>query len=189
MGVGPIVAEVASAMRPPLPADDAHPTVPLAFERLAPEESRRRVLAFRDLVRSRRSVRDFSPDPVPEDVIDAAIEAAGTAPSGANRQPWRFVVVRDPQVRRRLREAAEREERDFYLRRATPEWLADLAPLGTGWRKPFLETAPVLIAVFRVDYEPGVGPDGVERIHKSYYVAESVPPQAPRRDPRRGVTA
>jgi hypothetical protein len=119
-------------------------------------------------------VRDFSADPVPLDIIDAAIEAAGTAPSGANRQPWRFVVVRDPEVKRRIREAAEMEEREFYERRATPEWLADLAPLGTDWRKPFLEQAPALIAVFRLDYEPEPGEGGAEHRHKNYYVPESV---------------
>lgn len=156
------------------PGPERYPTIPLDFEPLPVSESRRRVLAFRDHVRRRRTVRDFSTEPVPDDVVDAAIEAAGTAPSGANRQPWRFVVVRDPEVRRRLREAAEKEERDFYERRSTSEWRADLAPLGTDWRKPFLETAPVLIAVFRVDYDPEPGPDGVERHHKNYYVAESV---------------
>jgi iodotyrosine deiodinase len=151
-----------------------YPTIPLAFERLDVEESRRRAVAFRDHVRRRRTVRDFAPDPVPDDVIDAAIEAAGTAPSGANRQPWRFVVVRDPVVKRRIREAAEAEERDFYAHRAPAEWLADLAPLGTDWRKPFLEVAACLIVVFRLDYEPEPRPDGSVHHHKNYYVPESV---------------
>lgn len=151
-----------------------YPTVPLSFERLDTEESQKRVLAFRDHLRRRRTVREFSTDPVADDVIDAAIEAAGTAPSGANRQPWRFVVVRDPEVKRRIREAAEKEEREFYEKRATAEWLADLAPLGTDWRKPFLEEAPALIVVFRLDYEPEPGPDGREHHHKNYYVPESV---------------
>jgi iodotyrosine deiodinase len=150
------------------------PTVPLAFERISSEEGHRRVLAFYDRLRTRRSVRHFSSEPVPDRVIDAAIAAAGTAPSGANRQPWRFVVVRDPDVKRRIREAAEAEEREFYEHRATSEWLADLAPLGTGWRKPFLETAPVLVVVFRLDYEIEIEPDGTEHHHKNYYVAESV---------------
>ncbi len=148
--------------------------VPLAFERLSVEESRARVAAFRELLRRRRSVRDFAPDPVPLDVVDAAIEAAGSAPSGANRQPWRFVVVRDPETKRRIREAAETEEREFYERRAPPEWLADLAALGTDWRKPFLETAPVLIVLFALDWAAETGPDGRERRHKNYYVQESV---------------
>jgi nitroreductase len=157
-----------------VPDAPSHPSVPLVFERLDLEESRKRARAFRDHLRRRRTVREFSTDPVADDLIDAAIEAAGTAPSGANRQPWRFVVVRDPALKRRIREAAEKEEREFYLKRATAEWLADLQPLGTDWRKPFLEDAPVLIVVFRLDYEPEPGPDGRERRHKNYYVPESV---------------
>ncbi len=148
--------------------------VPLDFERLPVEESRTRVRAFRDFVRRRRSVRDFSPDPVPLDLVDAAIEAAASAPSGANRQPWRFIVVRDPETKRRIREGAEAEEREFYERKAPPEWLADLAPLGTDWRKPFLETAPVLVVIFAIDWEPETRPDGTEGRHKGYYVQESV---------------
>jgi nitroreductase len=148
--------------------------IPLDFERLSEEDSRARAVALRDLLRRRRSVRDFSPDPVPLDVVDAAIEAAGSAPSGANRQPWRFVVVRDPETRRRIREGAEAEEKEFYERRATPGWLADLAPLGTDWHKPFLETAPVLVVVFALDWELDVGADGAERRRKNYYVQESV---------------
>jgi nitroreductase len=133
-----------------------------------------RVRSFRDEIKKRRTVREFGTDDVPEDVIDAAIEAAASAPSGANKQPWRFVVVRDPEVKKRIREAAEAEEREFYERRATPEWLADLAPLGTDWRKPFLETAPALIVVFRLDYERALLADGTERHNKNYYVQESV---------------
>jgi iodotyrosine deiodinase len=96
--------------------------------------------AFLASIRRRRTVRDYAADPVTLDMVDAAIEAAATAPSGANRQPWRFVVVRAPEVKRKIREAAEAEERDFYERRAPADWLADLAPLGTDWHKPFLET-------------------------------------------------
>ena len=151
-----------------------HRFVPVDLERLPVEESRRRVAAFRDLLSRRRSVRDFAPDPVPTDLIDAAIEAAATAPSGANRQPWRFVVVRDASMKRRIREAAEEEEREFYERRATPDWLADLAPLGTDWRKPFLETAPALVVVFALDWEREERPDGTAARHKNYYVQESV---------------
>lgn len=151
-----------------------HPFVPLRFERLPVDQSRERGRRFLETLRLRRTVRDFDPEPVPADVIDTAIETAGTAPSGANRQPWKFVVVRDPDVRRRIRDAAEAEEREFYERRATPEWLADLAPLGTDWRKPFLESAPCVIAVFRIDYEPAQLADGTERKHKNYYVGESV---------------
>jgi nitroreductase len=151
-----------------------HPFIPLAFERLTPDESRARARAFLETLRRRRTVREFATDEIPMDAVDAAIEAAASAPSGANRQPWKFVVVRDPEVKRRIREAAEAEEREFYERRATPEWLADLAPLGTDWRKPFLEEAPCLIVVFRLDYEPARLDDGTEHHHKNYYVQESV---------------
>lgn len=143
--------------------------VPLPYERLSPDESVRRAEDFYGRLASRRSVRHFSRDPLPDGLIETLVRAAGTAPSGANKQPWRFVVVTDPELKRRLREAAEAEEREFYTRRATPEWLADLAPLGTDWRKPFLEDAPALVVVFAVAYER-VG----EQTRKSYYVSESV---------------
>lgn len=122
-----------------------------------------------DLAR-RRTVRDFADRPIPAGVIDACIKAAGTAPSGANLQPWHFVVVADPAIKRRIREAAEAEEREFYEKRATPEWLAALEPLGTDANKPFLETAPALIAIFAEAY--GERADGTRVKH--YYVAESV---------------
>lgn len=149
-------------------------TIPLHFERLGVELARERLRSFRAEMARRRTVREYAPDPVPRDLIDDAIAAAATAPSGANRQPWRFVVVKDAETKRRIREAAEKEEREFYEHRATPEWLADLAPLGTDWRKPFLTEAPFLIVVFRLDYEPERLPDGSERRHKNYYVQESV---------------
>jgi nitroreductase len=148
--------------------------IPLDFERLPVEESRARVQALRDRLRRRRSVRHFAPDPVPLDLLDAAIETAASAPSGANRQPWRFVVVQDPQTKRRIREEAEAEEREFYERRATPEWLADLGPLGTDWHKPFLEIAPLLVVVFAVDWEVERDSEGAEVRRKNYYVQESV---------------
>jgi len=129
-----------------------------------------RARAFRDEARRRRTVRHFSSEPVPPGVIDACIEAAGTAPSGANMQPWHFVVVAAPDAKRRIREAAEDEERDFYRNRAPPEWLAALAPLGTDERKPFLEEAPALIAIFGQSY--ALGADGHKV--KNYYVTESV---------------
>ncbi len=122
-----------------------------------------------DLAR-RRTVRDFSDRPIPAGVVDACIRTAGTAPSGANLQPWHFVVVTDPAIKRRIREAAEAEEREFYEKRATPEWLAALEPLGTDANKPFLETAPALIAIFAEAY--GERADGTRIKH--YYVAESV---------------
>ncbi len=118
---------------------------------------------------SRRSVRYFSPDPVPFELIENAIRCASRAPSGANQQPWRFVVVQSPDTRRRIREAAEAEERASYESRFPDEWLQALAPLGTDWHKEFLEVAPFLIVVFRIDY----GLVG-ERKTKHYYVQESV---------------
>jgi nitroreductase len=121
-------------------------------------------------MRTRRTVRHFSDRPVARTVIDQCLLTAGGAPSGANLQPWHFVVVSDPQVKRRIREAAEQEEREFYAHRAPQEWLDALAPLGTDANKPFLETAPYLIAIFAQSY--GVLPDG--RKVKNYYVQESV---------------
>jgi iodotyrosine deiodinase len=150
-----------------------HP-VPLRFTRRTVEEQRQRAAAFRACLRQRRTVRHFAPDPVPDQVIDDAIAAAASAPSGANMQPWRFVVVRDAAVKRRIREAAEAEEKESYERRMPPEWLEALAPLGTDWHKPFLETAPLLVVVFRIDYGVTTDPDGAERRVKHYYVAESV---------------
>jgi iodotyrosine deiodinase len=118
----------------------------------------------------RRTVRDFSNKPVPRQVIESCLLAAGTAPSGANQQPWHFAVITDAGRKRRIREAAEIEEREFYSGRASPEWLEALAPLGTDAEKPFLETAPVLIAIFGLRY--AVRADGKKV--KQYYVPESV---------------
>jgi iodotyrosine deiodinase len=129
-----------------------------------------RAAAFRAEVQRRRSVRAFSDRPVPREVIEECLLAAGTAPNGANLQPWHFVVVGDPTLKQRIREAAEQEEREFYFRRAPREWLDALAHLGTDEHKPFLETAPYLIAVFAQSY--GLLPDG--RRVKNYYVTESV---------------
>lgn len=121
-------------------------------------------------LRRRRTVRDFDSRPVPREVIEACLLAAGTAPSGANQQPWFFAVITDPGRKRRIREAAEKEEREFYGGKAPQEWLDALAPLGTDPNKPFLEEAPVLIAIFAQKY--GVRPDGSRFSH--YYVPESV---------------
>ena len=145
--------------------------VPLHDYRLLPEEAMRRSAAeFVAEMRRRRTVRDYSPRPVAREVIEQCLLAAGTAPSGANRQPWHFVVVTDPAVKRRVREAAEVEERDFYEHRAPRDWLEALESLGTGPDKPFLESAPVLIAIFAQSYERLM--DG--RKLKNYYVTESV---------------
>jgi nitroreductase len=145
--------------------------VPLiGYREWPPDEMRRRAAECLDEMRRRRSVREFSDRAVPREVVEACVRTAGTAPSGANQQPWHFVIVGDPAVKRRIREAAEAEEREFYSGRATDEWLQALAPLGTDWRKPFLETAPWLVVVFARQY--GLAPDGSKVKH--YYVQESV---------------
>jgi nitroreductase len=146
-------------------------TVPLTtFQRLDPSAMQERAAAFQATMVRRRTVREFSTEPVPREVIDAALLTAGTAPNGANLQPWHFVVVSDPALKSQIRVAAEDEERAFYAGRATPEWLEDLAPLGTDAEKPFLEQAPCLIAIFAERYR--VMPDGSKR--SNYYVQESV---------------
>lgn len=119
---------------------------------------------------TRRTIRDFAPDPVPIAVIEAAVAAAASAPSGANKQPWHFCLIGPGPLRREIRQAAEAEERTFYAERAGAEWLEALAPLDTDWRKPFLETAPWLIAIFAERH--GLAADGTRRKH--YYVSESV---------------
>ncbi len=144
--------------------------VPLAWERLSPDESLARSRAFLAHMRSRRSVRRFSPEPVAAELIENAVATAGTAPSGAHQQPWTFVVVSDPELKGRIREAAEEAERDFYDRLAPPEWLEALRPLGTDFVKEHLTDAPVLIVVFEQAY--GLADDGTRRKH--YYAKESV---------------
>lgn len=148
-----------------------YPTIPLPYRPgRSADELETRARAFYDEVRLRRTVRDYSPQPVPREVIEACLLAAGTAPNGANHQPWHFVAVNDPEVKGRIREAAEEEERAFYGGRAPQDWLDALAPLGTDSQKPFLETAPWLIAIFAESWSPG---ENEERI-KNYYVTESV---------------
>lgn len=145
---------------------------PLGFSPLAEDEMRVRARVFHETMARRRTVRDYATTPVPRDIIESAIAAAGTAPSGANLQPWHFVAIgaEDRELRRRIREGAESEERDFYEHRAPHAWLEALAPLGTDWRKPFLEEAPWLIAVFVKPH--GLNPDG--SVLKHYYAVESV---------------
>jgi len=145
------------------------PHEPLHFVRLGPGEQRRHAEDLYQRLRTRRSVRAFSPEPVPLGLIEYAIRCAASAPSGANQQPWRFVVVRAPEVKRQIREAAEAEEKENYERRFPEEWRHALEPFETDWRKEFLEVAPYLIVVFRIDY-------GIEdgRKVKHYYVQESV---------------
>jgi len=147
-----------------------YPTIPLDRYREFPiEEMRERIAEFYADIDRRRTVREFSDRPVPRDIIETALKAANTAPSGANLQPWHFVVVSGAEAKKKIREAAEVEEREFYEHRASEEWLAALEPLGTDEHKPFLETAPYLIAVFLQKY--GELPDG--RKVKHYYPAES----------------
>lgn len=147
-----------------------YPHIPYRPPRLAAADAVARGRALYAQLRARRSCRFFSPDPVPRELVELAIATAGTAPSGAHQQPWTFVVVQDAALKRAIREGAEAEEREFYEHRAPPEWLEALAPLGTDWRKPFLEIAPYLIVVFRHAWHPG--PDGEKR--KTYYSTESV---------------
>ena len=140
------------------------------YREYAPAEMAERARSFAEEMARRRTVRDFASRPVPRSLIEDCLRAAGTAPSGANQQPWQFVAVSDSGVKRRIREAAEAEEREFYAHRAPPDWLEVLRPLGTDASKPFLETAPWLIAVFIRRFERR--PDGSKRRH--YYTDESV---------------
>jgi iodotyrosine deiodinase len=134
------------------------------------EELKQRAAQFREKMQRRRTVRDFSERGVPREVIEDCLRAAGTAPSGANLQPWHFVAVNAAPVKREIRLAAEEEEKEFYEHRAPAAWLEALAPLGTDWHKPFLETAPWLIAIFSLPYR--TLPDGTKMKH--YYATESV---------------
>ena len=153
-----------------MPDPTSHPpTISLDFRRFPPDEMLQRAGEIRAELSRRRTVRDFSSDPLPKGVLDQCLLAAGSAPSGANQQPWTFVVVEERELKRQIRAAAEDEERAFYATRASAEWLAALGPLGTDWRKPFLEVAPALVVVFRQAYG---FEDGVKRDH--YYTQESV---------------
>ena len=148
-----------------------YPFVPYSPERYGSEEMAERAHVFYRSMNSRRSVRHFSEEPVPRELIDLAVATASTAPSGAHRQPWRFVLVGDRKTKASIRAAAEAEEKENYEGgRLPPDWQEALAPLGTDWRKPFLETAPWLVVVFEERY--GINPDGTKR--HNYYVKESV---------------
>ncbi|MCU0396090.1 MAG: nitroreductase family protein [Chitinophagaceae bacterium] len=139
------------------------------LERYSDDEMRLRSRSFYEWMNSRRSVRHFSPDPIPREVIEHLILTASAAPSGAHRQPWNFCVVTDPDTKRRIRIAAEEEEYESYHGRMSEEWLKDLQPLGTDWHKPFLEIAPALIVVFKKSWDQEE--DGSR--HQNYYVQES----------------
>jgi nitroreductase len=136
---------------------------------MSEQEQLQRARSFYEFCNTRRSIREFSDRPVKKEVIELLLKTANTAPSGANKQPWQFVVVTDRQLKQEIRLAAEAEEKQNYERRMPQEWLDDLAALGTDWHKPFLEIAPALIVVFTVAYTQDEG-----KIHKNYYVKESV---------------
>lgn len=145
--------------------------VPLEdYASYTPEEMQRRAQEFYELIKKRRTVREFSDKPIPEGVIEHCLLAAGTAPNGANKQPWHFAVIQDPEIKKKIRIAAEEEEDEFYNRRAPEDWLEDLVPFGTNEHKPFLETAPALIGIFSQSYQ--LNKDGEKEKH--YYVKESV---------------
>ena len=141
----------------------------LLFKKLSKSEMLLRSKAFYNKIKRRRTVRDFSSEKVPIEVVVNAIKSASTAPSGANKQPWHFVVVADSKTKKQIRAAAEKEEKAFYDYRASQEWLDDLKPLGTNYKKQFLETAPYLIVVFKKNYEIKN-----KKQKKNYYVNESV---------------
>ena len=142
----------------------------LQFQKITFEEMDYNANQFFQKVSSRRSVRDFSKDDFPIEIIKNCIKSASTAPSGANKQPWHFVIVKDPIIKRKIRKAAEIEEKEFYGGRAPKEWLDDLNQFGTDWNKPFLEEAPYLIVVFSKKFD--INDDGTNT--KNYYVSESV---------------
>ena len=142
----------------------------LDFEEYSESKMRSRSESFLNEIITRRTIREFSDRIVPIDIINNCIKTAASAPSGANKQPWQFVIVRDSGIKTKIREAAEKEEKEFYGHRATKEWLEDLNQFGTDWHKPFLEIAPYLIVIFRKIYD--LENDGTQR--KYYYVNESV---------------
>ncbi|MEQ8524272.1 nitroreductase family protein [Gracilimonas sp.] len=145
--------------------------VPLeSYKELPQDEMKQKASEFYELVKRRRTVREFSSRSVPKEVIEKCLLAAGTAPNGANKQPWHFVAVSDPKVKKKIRVEAEKEEHEFYNRRAPEDWLDDLRPLGTDENKPFLEEAPYLIGIFAQSYN--LDEDGEKEKH--YYVKESV---------------
>ena len=148
---------------------DSYPYIPYDFTPHTSEQVRTRARAFLEEMDRRRSIRHFSDKPVPKSVIEDLIMTASTAPSGAHKQPWTFCAVSDPEIKREIRKAAEKEEYESYHGRMTDDWLADLEPLGTDWHKPFIETVPWIIVVFKKAYDLV---DGQKK--KNYYVNESV---------------
>ena len=146
-----------------------HATIPYRGQNFSPAESLERSREYLKFMSRRRSLRSFSDKPVPRELIENLILTAGAAPSGANKQPWMFCAVSDPDIKQRIREAAEKEEYENYHSRMSEEWLQDLEPFGTDWHKEFLEIAPWLIVVFKKAYELKDG-----KKQKNYYVNESV---------------
>jgi len=147
----------------------------LDFDYLTTEEQKKASIDYMNKMLKRRTVRDFSSNPVPLELIKNAIRVAGSAPSGANQQPWTFVVISDPELKRKIREAAEAEEKESYERRMSQEWLDALSHLGTDWHKPHIEEAPYIIVVFRKPYELETDSDTGEEVKvKHYYSEESV---------------
>ena len=142
---------------------------PLAFKKDPEKKMIQRADDFFQMMKTRRTVREFSRENIPESVIKNSLKIAASAPSGANKQPWHFVIVKDPDLKKKIRAAAEKEEKSFYEHRAPDSWLQDLNQFKTDWNKPFLEEAPVLIVVFRQSYT-NLGPTR----NKNYYVSESV---------------
>lgn len=149
---------------------NGHPFIKYSREVYEAQEMINRSASFAAWMDKRRTCRDFSDRPIPRDVIENIIMAASTAPSGAHKQPWTFSVVSDTEIKKRIREAAEKEEKESYDGRMSEEWLKDLSPIGTDWQKPFLETAPYLIIVFKRSYEFELN----GHKHQNYYVTESV---------------
>jgi len=149
--------------------EKVYPFVPYPFDKISSSDMAHQAEEYLKMMDKRRSIRHFTDEEVPQSVIEDIIMTASTAPSGAHKQPWVFCAVSDPEIKRQMRQAAEREEYESYHGRMTPEWLADLAPLGTDWHKEFIETVPWVIVVFKKAYDLI---DGKKR--KNYYVNESV---------------
>lgn len=148
---------------------EKYPFIPFKGLDLSQDQMVQNSRDFFEYMNKRRTIRDFSEKAVPQEVMEDLIRTASTAPSGAHKQPWTFCLIKDPEIKKQIREAAEKEEFESYNKRMPPEWLEDLAPLGTDWRKPFLETAPWLVIAFKRAYEVV---DGKQR--KNYYVNESI---------------
>ena len=143
--------------------------IPLKYKKLSEQEILKKSIKFLNEMKSRRTVRHFSDEPIPIEVIKNIIMTAASSPSGANKQPWKFIIVQDAEIKKKIRDAAEKEEREFYENRAPQQWLNDLKQFETNWRKEYLEIAPYLIVVFKIIFE-----NNLSHRSKHYYVNESV---------------